>query len=408
MDIYLVGGAVRDRLLGLAVKDRDYLVVGATPAQMLALDYRQVGKDFPVFLHPTTQDEYALARIERKVGVGYSGFECDASAHVTLEQDLLRRDLTINAIAEDCHGQLHDPYHGLDDIQSKTLRHVSAAFTEDPLRVLRVARFAARFAPQGFSIASSTLALMSEIAASGELNSLSAERVAVEIEKALQTQAPQIFFEVLHRCGALKVLIPELDALFGVPQPPQHHPEIDTGLHSLLVLEQAALLTQDPALRFAALVHDLGKALTPAQQWPKHHGHDKLGLTPVKQLCERLRLPNQYKELALMATEYHQLLHTVMQLRPETLLKIFDKNDMWRKPERLEALIVIGMADSQGRHGFESAPYPQGQYLRDCYQAASAIEVQKILAQGYKGAEIKTKLTELRQASIAKLKNPRP
>ncbi|MGL4475780.1 MAG: multifunctional CCA addition/repair protein [Shewanella sp.] len=407
MDIYLVGGAVRDRLLGLDVKDKDYMVVGASAEQMLALGYRQVGKDFPVFLHPNTQAEYALARTERKVASGYAGFVCDASANVTLEQDLMRRDLTINAIAEDTHGQLHDPYHGLDDLKSKTLRHVSDAFVEDPLRVLRVARFAARFASLGFSVANSTLSLMRTIAESGELESLSAERIAVEIEKALTTKNPEVFFQVLRDCGALNVIMPELDALFGVPQPEIYHPEIDTGVHSLLVLQQACLLTDDPALRFAALVHDLGKALTPKNKWPSHHGHDLLGIKPVTRLCERLRLPNNYKQLALMATEFHQLLHTIEQLRAETILKIFNKTDMWRKPERLEALIVICTADSRGRYGFENKAYPRGQYLRECYQLASQIDVRVILDQGYQGAEIKEKLEEMRLKIINDKKTAR-
>ena len=291
MKIYLVGGAVRDSLLKLPVKDRDYLVVGATQEQMLAKGFHRVGKDFPVFLHPETQQEYALARTERKTGSGYGGFTCHASPDVTLEQDLLRRDLTINAIAQDDDGKLYDPYGGVDDLNNKVLRHVSDAFIEDPLRVLRVARFAARFHAQGFTIADETLTMMANISQSGELEALTAERVFQELDKALSTDNPHIFIDVLEQCGALKVLFPEIHALFGVPQPAKWHPEIDTGIHTLMVLEQAAKLTKDNSVRFAALVHDLGKALSPKEHLPKHHGHGQQGLVPIKALCARIKAP---------------------------------------------------------------------------------------------------------------------
>ncbi|MGL4748678.1 MAG: multifunctional CCA addition/repair protein, partial [Shewanella sp.] len=327
MKIYLVGGAVRDSLLNLPIKDKDYMVVGATPEQMQQLGYRQVGKDFPVFLHPKTQQEYALARTERKVGLGYGGFSCYASPDVTLEQDLLRRDLTINAIAKDEEGNLYDPYQGIADIKARQLRHVSAAFAEDPLRVLRVARFAARFHDLGFEIANETLALMQHMSKTEELTALTPERVWQEVDKSLGGPNPEVFFQVLRQCGALKILFPEIDALFGVPQPEKWHPEIDTGLHTLMVLAQAALLTQEKVVRFAALVHDLGKAVSPKEDLPKHHGHGQKGLPLIKALCERLRVPNEYRDLALLVSDQHQNVHQAFELRAETIIKIFDKAD---------------------------------------------------------------------------------
>ncbi|MGL5395238.1 MAG: multifunctional CCA addition/repair protein, partial [Shewanella sp.] len=345
MKIYLVGGAVRDSLLNLPIKDKDYMVVGATPEQMQQLGYRQVGKDFPVFLHPKTQQEYALARTERKVGLGYGGFSCYASPDVTLEQDLLRRDLTINAIAKDEEGNLYDPYQGIADIKARQLRHVSAAFAEDPLRVLRVARFAARFHGLGFEIANETLALMQHMSKTEELTALTPERVWQEVDKSLGGPNPEVFFQVLRQCGALKILFPEIDALFGVPQPEKWHPEIDTGLHTLMVLAQAALLTQEKVVRFAALVHDLGKAVSPKEHLPKHHGHGQKGLPLIKALCERLRVPNEYRDLALLVSDQHQNVHQAFELRAETIIKIFDKADFWRKPERLNQLLLACIAD---------------------------------------------------------------
>jgi tRNA nucleotidyltransferase (CCA-adding enzyme) len=389
---YLVGGAVRDNLLKLPIKDRDYMVVGATPQQMFELGYKQVGKDFPVFLHPKTQQEYALARTERKTGSGYAGFSCDASPDVTLEEDLLRRDLTINAIAQDDKGQLFDPYHGMADIESKQLRHVSDAFVEDPLRVLRVARFAARFHTLGFTVADETLALMTQISQSGELQALTPERVFLELDKALSTDSPQIFIQVLHQCQALEILFPEIHALFGVPQPEKWHPEIDTGIHTLMVLEQAAKLSNENSVRFAALVHDLGKALSPKESLPKHHGHGQSGLALIKTLCTRIKVPNEYRDLALLVSDQHQNIHNIDQLRPETLIKIFDKADLWRKPHRLEQLAKACEADSRGRLGLENNPYPQAKYLEMSFKAASSIDVKPIIEAGFKGAEIKQQL----------------
>ncbi|WP_394391936.1 multifunctional CCA addition/repair protein [Shewanella woodyi] len=392
MKFYLVGGAVRDNLLKLPIKDRDYMVVGAAPEQMFELGYKQVGKDFPVFLHPKTQQEYALARTERKTGSGYGGFSCDASPDVTLEEDLLRRDLTINAIAQDDKGELFDPYGGIKDIESKLLRHVSDAFVEDPLRVLRVARFAARFHHLGFTVADETLTLMTKISQSGELEALTSERVFLELDKALSTQNPQVFIEVLNQCQALEILFPEIHALFGVPQPEKWHPEIDTGIHTLMVLAQAAKLSDENSVRFAALVHDLGKALSPKETLPKHHGHGQSGLALIKALCARVKVPNEYRDLALLVSDQHQNVHNIRELRPETLIKIFDKADLWRKPDRLELLATACEADSKGRLGLENNPYPQADYLRESFQVASSVAVKPIIEAGFKGAEIKEQL----------------
>ncbi|MDR8524841.1 multifunctional CCA addition/repair protein [Shewanella fidelis] len=405
MKIYLVGGAVRDKLLNLDVKDHDYMVVGATPEKMLAEGFTQVGKDFPVFLHPKTQQEYALARTERKTAAGYGGFSVDAAPHVTLEQDLLRRDLTVNAIAQDEQGKLYDPYNGISDIENRILRHVSDAFIEDPLRVLRVARFAARFHTLGFTIATETLELMSKLSQSGELEALTPERVYIELNKALSSASPQVFFEILRQCGALKVLFPEIDALFGVPQPEKWHPEIDTGIHTLMVLQQAAKLSQDNAVRFAALVHDLGKALSPKAHLPKHHGHGQKGLPLIKALCTRYRVPNEYRDLALLVSDQHQNIHNVWQLRADTIVSLFDKADFWRKPQRLEQLLLACEADSKGRLGLELQPYPQAGYLKNCFKAASDIAVQSIIEKGFKGAEIRAQLSVERVAAVQKIKD---
>lgn len=410
MKIYLVGGAVRDSLLNLPIKDKDYLVVGATPEQMQQLGYRQVGLDFPVFLHPKTQQEYALARTERKTGLGYGGFSCHASPDVTLEQDLLRRDLTINAIAQDEKGQLHDPFNGIQDIADRQLRHVSDAFVEDPLRVLRVARFAARFHALGFQIAAETLALMRQISASDELSALTAERVWQEVDKSLTGPHPEVFFDVLRQCGALKILFPEIDALFGVPQPEKWHPEIDTGVHTLMVLAQAALLSDNKSVRFAALVHDLGKALSPKEHLPKHHGHGQKGLPLIKALCTRLRVPNETRDLALLVSDQHQNVHQAFELRAETIVKLFDKADFWRKPERLTQLILACTADIRGRTGFEHHAYPQATYLAQCFIAANSVDVSAIIAAGYQGAEIKQalNLSRIEAVSLFKQKTQTP
>ena len=392
MKIYLVGGAVRDTLLNQTVVDKDYVVVGSSVEEMLEQGYQQVGKDFPVFLHPKTQQEYALARTERKTGYGYQGFSCNANKQVTLEEDLLRRDLTINAIAQDEQGTLYDPFQGIKDIEAKILRHVSQAFVEDPLRVLRVARFAARFHHLGFTVAPETLQLMTDIANSGELEHLTPERVWQECDKALGSQSPQIFFEVLRQCQALVVLFPEIDELFGVPQPEKWHPEIDSGIHTLMVLEQTSLLSVNKAVRFAALVHDLGKALTPKQDWPKHYGHGQKGLPAIKALCARIKVPNDYRDLALLVSDQHQNIHNAFELRAETIVKLFDKADLWRKPQRLTDLLLCCHGDIRGRTGFEDALYPQAQYLQQCYQLATQVDVQSIIAEGHQGAAIKSQL----------------
>lgn len=401
MQIYLVGGAVRDSLLKLPVVDRDWVVVGATPAQLLALGYQQVGKDFPVFLNPQTHEEYALARTERKSGQGYTGFTCYAAPDVTLEEDLQRRDLTINAIAQAPEGELIDPYGGVQDLNARVLRHVSDAFSEDPLRVLRVARFAARFAHLGFTLAPETAALMRSMADGGELSALPAERVWKETEKALQSQSPQVYFQVLRACGALKVLFPEIDALFGVPAPEKWHPEIDTGIHTLMTLAMASRLSPEVDVRFSALCHDLGKGLTPKQFWPHHHGHGPAGVKLVEALCQRLRVPNPIRDLAMLVAEYHDLIHTVDKLRPETLLKLFDAIDVWRKPHRLEQMILTSEADARGRTGFEENPYPQGDYLRAAFRVANAVSVKEVVASGLQGPAIRDELKRRRQQALA-------
>ncbi|WP_036768358.1 multifunctional CCA addition/repair protein [Photorhabdus australis] len=404
MRIYLVGGAVRDRLLNLPVKERDWVVVGGTPEELISQGYQQVGKDFPVFLHPKTHEEYALARTERKSGLGYTGFTCYAAPNVTLENDLLRRDLTINAIAQTPDGEFVDPYHGISDLNNRILRHVSEAFSEDPLRVLRVARFAARFAHLGFTIAPETQALMSNMVTDGELSILTPERVWKETEKALSTHSPQVFFQILRDYGALAVLFPEIDNLFGVPAPEKWHPEIDTGIHALMVLKVAAELTNEVDSRFAALCHDLGKGLTPSEQWPHHYGHGPAGVKLVDQLCQRLRVPNSARDLAKLAAQYHDLVHTVDQLRPKTLLKLFDAVDAWRKPQRIEQLIITSEADARGRTSFEDTPYPQGNYLRQAFKVANQVQVKNIVASGLRGADIGNELRRQRQQALAEWK----
>jgi tRNA nucleotidyltransferase (CCA-adding enzyme) len=396
MRIYLVGGAVRDKLLQLTIKDCDYMVVGSSPAQLLALGYQQVGKEFPVFLHPKTGEEYALARTERKKGNGYNGFSCYSGQDVSLEDDLIRRDLTINAIAEDELGERFDPHNGLQDIKLKVLRHVSPAFSEDPLRVLRVARFAARFYKLGFSIAPETLLLMKALAESGELAHLTPERVWAETEKALATDAPHIYFQVLRDCGALAVLFPEIDCLYGIPGPKRWHPEIDTGIHTLMVVEQAALLSDSITFRFACLVHDLGKALTPKDKWPSHKGHGFLGLAVIKSFCKRLKVPNECRDLALMVSEHHTMIHSAFELKASTLLKLMNSCDAWRKPQRFLQMLQCCVADSKGRTGFENNPYPTANYVWQAFQAALTVNVQDIIKQGIEGAEIKQALLNAR------------
>lgn len=404
MQIYLVGGAVRNQLLKLPVHERDWLVVGATIDNMLDAGYQAVGKEFPVFLHPKTKEEYALARTERKTGHGYTGFSCISDSSITLEEDLLRRDLTVNAIAQDADGVLHDPYGGLHDIENRILRHVSPAFREDPLRVLRVARFAASFHHLGFTIASGTMKLMQEIVRSGELSHLIPERIWLETDKALKTQAPQVYFQVLRECGALNVLFPEVEALFGVPQTEKYHPEIDTGIHTMMVLEQAAKLTDDTAIRFSALVHDLGKALTPKELLPKHPNHEIAGLVPVKALCQRLKVPNEYQTIALRVCEFHLLSHRAKELRPATVHKLFTALNAWRDPHRLEQFILACKADSQGRLGFENKPYPQEAYFKHLFAAAKKITINSINTSNLVGAEIGLAIKNAQMQAIAQAK----
>ncbi|WP_233970315.1 multifunctional CCA addition/repair protein [Pectobacterium versatile] len=408
MKIYLVGGAVRDSLLGLPVTEKDWVVVGATPENLLAQGYQQVGKDFPVFLHPVSRDEYALARTERKSGKGYTGFVCHAAPDVTLEQDLLRRDLTINAIARTERGDLIDPYHGRRDLESRVLRHVSDAFSEDPLRVLRVARFAARFAHLGFQIAEETMALMQKMAHEGELAYLTPERVWKETEKALGTSSPDVYFQVLRDCGALAVLFPEIDNLYGVPAPAKWHPEIDTGIHTMMTVAMAARLSPEIDVRFATLCHDLGKGLTPPELWPRHLGHGPAGVKLVEALCQRLRVPNPIRDLAKLVAEYHDLVHTVQVLQPKTLLKLFDAIDVWRKPQRLEQLALTSEADARGRAGFEENSYPQGDYLREAFRVASQVSSANVVADGFKGIDVRNELARRRIHALADWKAQQP
>ncbi|MFJ3051782.1 multifunctional CCA addition/repair protein [Pseudomonas nitroreducens] len=388
MQIYKVGGAVRDRLLGIPFSDTDWVVVGASADEMLAQGYRPVGADFPVFLHPKTGEEYALARTERKSGRGYGGFTFYASPDVTLEDDLIRRDLTINAMAEDDHGKIVDPYHGQEDLAARLLRHVSPAFAEDPLRVLRVARFAARYAPLGFSVAPETLALMRELSESGELEALTAERSWKEISRALMESRPDVFIQVLRDCGALTVLMPELDALFGVPQPPQHHPEVDTGEHVLAVLRECAKHDQPLSVRWACLVHDVGKGETRKEDWPKHHAHEHLGLPLIDALNARFKVPRDCQELARLVGEYHTHCHRALELRPNTILELLQSFDVYRRPQRFEEFLAASEMDARGRHGLEDRDYPPAEYLRGAAQAARAVAVQPLLEKGYKGAEL--------------------
>lgn len=380
MDTYLVGGAVRDALLGLEVKDRDHVVVGETQASMEAAGFRAIGTDFPVFLHPDTHEEYALARTERKSGTGYRGFVVDADPSVTLEQDLARRDLTINAIAQRPDGTLVDPFGGQADLQARRLRHVSDAFVEDPVRVLRAARFLARFAPLGFELAEPTQALMQRMTRDGELDHLVAERVWQELESALGAAAPRAFIEALRAVGALAVLLPEVDRLFGVPQPIEHHPEGDAGVHTLLVLERACALSNDSDVRFAALCHDLGKGTTPESEWPSHRGHEARGAELVMAMAERLRIPRRTRDLAALSARYHTHAHRVNELRTATLVDLLQSLDAQRRPERFEQFLTVCTADSQGRLGREQSPYPQARTLAEAAQVAAAVDARAVAA----------------------------
>ena len=393
---YLVGGAVRDQLLGVPWHEHDWVVGGATPEQMVNAGFRPVGQDFPVFLHPRTGEEYALARTERKSGHGYGGFTFHATPEIPLDQDLQRRDLTINAMAMDDAGTVIDPYGGQQDLEVRLLRHVSTAFAEDPLRVLRVARFAARYAPLGFRVADETLQLMRELAESGELQALTAERTWKEISRALMESCPDVFIRVLHECGALAELFPEVNCLFGVPQPEAHHPEVDTGEHVLLVLRKAAEMDLPLPARWACLLHDLGKGRTPERFWPKHHGHETKGLAAVKAINQRCKVPRDCQELALLTCEYHTHCHRALELKPGTLLKLFKAFDIYRRPERFEQFLGACEADARGRTGLEQRDYPQADYLRAAAETARTADVKALLEQGYQGAELGAALEQER------------
>ncbi|ATH80476.1 multifunctional CCA addition/repair protein [Ectopseudomonas mendocina] len=388
MQIYKVGGAVRDRLLGRPVSEVDWVVVGACAEQMLALGYRPVGADFPVFLHPQTGEEYALARTERKSGRGYGGFTFHASPEVTLEEDLIRRDLSVNAMAEDEQGTLIDPYGGQQDLAARILRHVSPAFAEDPLRVLRVARFAARYAPLGFHVADETLGLMRQLAESGELAHLTAERSWKEISRALMEPRPDVFIQVLRDCGALAALLPEVDDLFGVPQPEAHHPEIDTGVHVLSVLRQCAEHDQPLSVRWACLLHDVGKGLTPEAEWPRHIAHEHKGLRLIQAINERCKAPRDCAELAMLVGEFHTHGHRALELRPSKLLELLQRFDVFRRPQRFAEFVAACEMDARGRLGLEQREYPQGAYLLGAAEAARQVPVKPLLEKGFKGAEL--------------------
>ncbi len=400
MKVYLVGGAVRDELLGRPVGERDWVVVGATPQAMLDAGYRRVGKDFPVFLHPVTGEEYALARTERKTGPGYHGFELRFSPDVTLDEDLRRRDFTVNSMARDADGALIDPCGGQADLESRVLRHVSAAFNEDPVRILRAARFLARFQPLGFTIAAETMARMRAMVAAGEVDALVPERVWQETDRALGEAAPQAWMRALRECGALARILPELDALYGVPQPEKWHPEIDTGLHMELVLQAAADLTPLPRIRFAALMHDLGKGTTPRSSWPRHIGHEERGARMVREVAERLRVPTDYRELATLAARWHGLAHRAAELRPRTVLELLEACDAFRRPERFQELLLACEADHRGRGGMRHQPYPQAALLLEAQRRALATTLSADDREGLSGEAIGKLLRRRRLAAL--------
>jgi len=404
MKIYRVGGAVRDKLLNYFSDENDWLVVGATPEKMVELGYLPVGNDFPVFIKPNTGEEYALARTERKSGHGYGGFTFHAAADVSLEEDLVRRDLTINAMAEDDEGQLYDPYNGQADLDKKILRHVSEAFTEDPLRVLRVARFAARYHHLGFTIAPETMELMTAIASSGELDYLVAERVWKETDRALGERSPDIFIDVLRQCGALDVLFPEVSRLFGVPQRADYHPEIDTGIHTLMALQQSVRLSDSSKIRFSVLVHDLGKGITPDHVLPSHRGHEARGVPLVNDVCDRFIVPNAVRQLALVVTEYHLMCHKAQELKPETIVNLLKGVGALKSRERLEDFILCCEADARGRTGFEDREYPSSDYLRAALDGISDISVADLVEAGIDGAEIGRQIHLRRTARMSEIK----
>jgi len=404
MQVYLVGGAVRDKLLGIPVKDRDYVVVGATPEEMVSEGFKPVGSDFPVFLHPETKEEYALARTERKTGRGYKGFTVHATPDVTLDDDLRRRDLTINAMAEAEDGTLIDPFDGAEDLRNGVLRHVSSAFAEDPVRILRVARLAARYAKWGFHVAHGTNRLMRQMVESGEVDHLVPERVWSELERALGEEHPARFFVVLRGCGALARLFPEIDAMYGVPQPEKHHPEVDAGVHTMMVLEQAAKLSPDTRVRFAVLMHDVGKGATPSAEWPQHLGHEERGVELVQDFCRRFRAPNEYRDLAIIVTRFHAHCHRVAELRAATIVDTLEAMDAFRKPERVEMFVCACEADARGRTGLENKPYPQAALFLQAFAAAQEVDSSAIAQEGGKkaltGAEIGARIRERRIAAV--------
>jgi len=397
MKIYRVGGSVRDGLLGLKVQDHDYVVVGATPEEMVERGFKPVGKDFPVFLHPESKEEYALARTERKTARGYKGFQVYTAPDVTLEQDLARRDLTINAIAEDEAGNIIDPYGGVKDLRAGILRHVSPAFAEDPVRVLRVARFAARF---GFQLAPETLALMRGMAENGEVDALVPERVWQELSRGLMEKTPSRMFLVLRDCGALARILPEVDRLFGVPQPEVPHPEIDTGVHVMMVVDYAAKHGWSLPVRFAALTHDLGKGATPPEEWPRHTGHEQRSVELLQGLCERIRVPADCRDLALITARYHGDANKALELRPATLLKVLEGTDAFRRPWRFEEFLQACAADFHGRAGFESRPFPQAQRLRVALAAAQSVDAGAVAAATAAPSQIGARVHEARVHAV--------
>jgi tRNA nucleotidyltransferase (CCA-adding enzyme) len=408
MEVYLVGGAVRDRLLGRPVHERDWVVVGARPEELERDGFVPVGREFPVFLHPQTHEEYALARLERKVGLGYKGFTTQFAPDVTLEDDLKRRDLTINAMAETPSGEIIDPYGGRRDLEARLLRHVSEAFVEDPVRILRVARFAARYADLGFRVAEDTVALMKRMTESGEVDALVPERVWQETERALGETRPDVFFETLRGCGALAKIFPEIDALYGIPQPPRWHPEIDTGVHVMLVVRYAARVGASTVVRFAALMHDLGKALSPPEKLPSHHGHEEAGVPLIEELCNRLKVPNGYRELAILTARHHASVHRAGELRPSTLLKLLETVDAFRRPDRFRELLLACESDARGRAGLEDRPYPQSDYLQRARDAAAAITLTEEERQSLKGPFLGERLREKRLAAVTAIKEATP
>ena len=396
MKAYLVGGAVRDQLLGYPVTERDWVVVGSTPKDLMQKGYQKVGRDFPVFLHPVTREEYALARTERKMGHGYYGFTCDFNPQVTLEEDLARRDLTINAMAMDEAGELIDPYHGQKDLNARILRHVSPAFIEDPVRVLRVARFAARYHHLGFTLADETRSLMYTMVKRGELAHLVAERVWQELQRSLLEKNPEVFITILRSCGALKVVLPELDVLFGVPNTQHYHPEIDSGIHTLMVLREAVLLSDDAMVRFAALVHDLGKGVTPVTEWPSHRGHETRGLPIIEALCQRLRIPVDYRKFSLMVSRFHLVIHQRDELRVKTIVRTLEQTDAFRRPELFEQLLVVCEADARGVG--RAVDYPQADGWRMALKQCNALSAKELVKEGYEGEAIKVELHNRRVA----------